>query len=305
MQGALTGQEATNFVGTSNPLVKFHGCMQRKRSETLWTQGQLAETSTQQRVLGCSNWMNLHLPGKHLVVVGFWTDWGYLNNVLADAFTITNARSVMVLDPTPSANLQTKAPQLWDKLTTLSADFEHVEESGDSILEEIRTAYSMSWARRFYSLGRTHATAQGITHHPAPDTLASEDLYNLRRDAEGVPYTTAAKLKAPSIHSAAAAFAHIRFTNAGAAQTGAWLTYKGRTIRVVNGAGRVVEDVRQGHLEPGTLPQPDIVLCAGATDFGVPARLIASGSGASIVSPAPGGSSRWLNDDQALAELGI
>ena len=32
--------------------------------------------------------MNLNLPGRHLVVVGFWTDWGYLNDVLTEALTI-------------------------------------------------------------------------------------------------------------------------------------------------------------------------------------------------------------------------
>jgi hypothetical protein len=29
--------------------------------------------------------MTAHLPAKDLLIVGFWTDWGYLNNVLANA----------------------------------------------------------------------------------------------------------------------------------------------------------------------------------------------------------------------------
>src|SRR5271156_5265565 len=29
----------------------------------------------QARVASCSQWMNLHLPGKDLLIVGFWTDW--------------------------------------------------------------------------------------------------------------------------------------------------------------------------------------------------------------------------------------
>lgn len=305
MQGALTGQEATKFAADYGPLLKFHGCMQRGRSATLWTKAQLAEPAVQARIQSCSNWMNLHLPGQHLVVVGFWTDWGYLNDVLADAFAITNALSVTVIDPTPTAALQAKAAQLWDKLNTLSASFEHIQESGDVILEELRVAYSISWAKRFYALGRPLADASGIVHSPSPDGLACDDLYNLRRDVEGVPYTGAAMLKAPPADAAEAAFAHIELGNDGAVQAGAWLEHGGRTVRIVNGAGRGLSDVRQAHLEPPNLEQPDIVLCAGAIDLGVPAKLIATGKGASIVSPAPGGGAKWLTRADARTELGL
>lgn len=303
MQGAQTGQEATNFTVTSNPLLKFHGCMQRGRPATLWTQGQLAEPEIQQRIESCSQWMNLHLPGRHLVIVGFWTDWGYLNDVFASAFNVTNALSVTVVDPSPSADLKAKAPRLWDKLTGLSASFEHLEESADVILNELRLAYSRSWTKKFYALGKPLANAHGIVQEPSPDALDVKDLYNLRRDVEGIPYTRAATLKEPPAGSAEAAFAHIKLANEGAVQEGAWLKYHGKTVRIVNGAGRGLDDVRQEYLEPPTRAQPDIVLCAGAIDLGVPAKLIASGKGASVVSPAAGGGSKWLTRDGALREL--
>ncbi len=305
LQGALTGQEATKFAARSSPLMKFHGCMQRALSSTLWTQGQLAEADVQERIETCSQWMNLHLPGKHLVVVGFWTDWGYLNDVLTVAFNITNALSVTVIDPTPAAALEAKAPQLWAKLTKLSNAFEHLQESGDVVLEELRAAYSKSWAKKFYALGKPLAQAQELAVEPSPDALCCEDLYNLRRDVEGIPYTRAATLKTPPGAAAEAAFAHIELISTGAVQVGAWLAQGGKTIRIVNGAGRGLDDVRQGHLEPSTIAPPDIVLCAGAIDLGVPAKLIASGKGASIVSPAAGGGAKWLTRDQARAELGL
>ncbi|MFN3946275.1 MAG: hypothetical protein ACK4K7_15230, partial [Allosphingosinicella sp.] len=265
----------------------------------------LAEPAVQARIQSCAQWMNLHLPGRHLVVVGFWTDWGYLNDVLSDAFAITNARSVTVIDPTASAALRAKAPELWDKLTTLSAAFEHIQESGAEILEELRVAYSRSWARKFYALGQPLAAASGIAHTPLADALACDDLYNLRRDVEGVPYTRAATLRAPPADSAEAAFAHIELGNDGAVQAGAWLAHGGRTVRIVNGAGQGLSDMREAHKEPPNLVQPDIVLCAGAIDLGVPARLIATGKGASIVSPAPGGGAKWLTRTDARTELGL
>jgi hypothetical protein len=152
MQGALTGQEAVDFASITSPLIKFHGCLQRGRELTLWTEGQLAHPVIQARVASCSQWMNLHLPGKHLIVVGFWTDWGYLNDVLANAFTIDSASSVTVIDPSPTADLQARAPNLWVKLNSLSLVFEHVQASGADALEELRTAYSKVWARKFYAL---------------------------------------------------------------------------------------------------------------------------------------------------------
>lgn len=79
MQGALTGAEAVQFTARTNPLLKFHGCLQRSRDDTLWTQAQLQEPEIQQRVQSCSAWMSVNLPAKDLLIVGFWTDWGYLN----------------------------------------------------------------------------------------------------------------------------------------------------------------------------------------------------------------------------------
>ncbi len=306
MQGALDGQEAVVFTNT-NPLIKFHGCMLRDRKKTLWTQSQLAESEVQTRVGSCSQWMNLHLPGKHLVVVGFWTDWGYLSDVLANAFAIDNASSVTVIDPSPTASLQAKAPNLWARLNGLSRVFEHVQASGADALDELRTAYSRVWARKFYALGHPLVQATGGTVPVAApfDALAGEDLYNLRRDAEGIPYTRAAKLKSPARSAAQAAYVHLMLLNAGATNLGAWLQHGGQSIRIVNGAGEGLTDVQARYKEPTTVTQSEIVVCAGATDLGVPGRLIAPGRGASTIRPTPGGGSRWLTLEQAQLEFDL
>jgi len=138
-----------------------------------------------------------------------------------------------------------------------------------------------------------------------PEALSCDELYALRQDAEGIPYHRAATLKAPAPHAAQSAFAHLLLLDAGAVQRGAWLEHGGRTIRVVNGAGQGLAQVKGRYKEPVTVVQSEIVVCAGAEDFGVPARVVASGHGASTVRPAPGGGSNWLTLDQALVELGI
>jgi len=251
--------------------------------------------------------MNLHLPGKHLIVVGFWTDWGYLNDVLADAFAINNASSVTVIDPSPIPDLQTRAPNLWEKLNGLSHTFEHVPASGAVALEELRTAYSKIWARKFYVRGQALVQgAGGAVAAAAPfDVLAGEDLYNLRRDAEGVPYTRAATLRTPAPNAAQAAALHVMLLNAGATHQGAWLQHGGQLIRIVNGAGQGLRDVQARYKEPTTVAQSEIVVCAGAIELGVPARLIAPGRGASTIRPTPGGGARWLTLEEAQAELGL
>ena len=305
MRGALDGQEAVDFAANTNPLIKFHGCLQRAPETTLWTQGQLTDPAVQARLRSCSQWMILNLPGKHVVVVGFWTDWGYLNDVLADAFAIDNASSVTVVDPKPTADLQAKAPKLWERLNGLSHAFEHVQASGADALEDLRTAYSKTWARKFYALGQGLVQgAGGAVAVAAPfDALAGDDLYNLRRDAQGVPYTRAATLKAPAPSAAQAAYVHVMLLNAGATNLGAWQQHGGQSIRVVNGAGQGLTDVQGAYKEPTTVAQSEIVVCAGAIELGVPAKLIAPGRGASTIRPTPGGSARWLTLEQAQLEL--
>ena len=307
LQGALTGQEAVTFSALTSPLLKFHGCMQRDQNQTLWTQRQLTDATIQLRVQSCKDWMTLNLPGRDLVVVGFWTDWGYLNNVLADAFTIANARSVTVIDPKSLADLQSKAPVLWSKLTALSLTFEHVQESADEALEEIRTEYSRAWARKYYAGGVGMLQSSGATVAVAApfDSLSVGDLYNLRRDAEGRPYTRAATQRAPATGTRQAAYLYALLLNAGALQEGAWLKHDGKSIRIVNGAGQGLADVRESYKEPPSLPQSEVVVCAGATNFGVPGRLIASGVGASTIRPSPGGGASWLTFDDAVAAFAL
>jgi hypothetical protein len=308
MQGALTGIEAVQFSASTSPLVKFHGCLHRGRADTLWTQGQLGEADVQARVASCSRWMNLHLPRKDLLIVGFWTDWGYLNDVLANAFTVQNAASVTVVDVAPVADLQAKAPVLWQKLTHAGGPFTHVQASGADTLEELRTEFSKVWAKKFFRLAEPFLQAAGGVYNPAivaPTHWTCDELYDLRRDAEGVPYDRAARRKEPPPEGAAAAYVHVLLTEAGATRDGAMYVHSGQKVRVVQGAGQPVESVRQNYNEPPALASPDIVVCAGAQALGTPGTVIASGTGASIVRPARGGGARWRTLEEARAELQI
>ena len=305
LRGALNGQEAMQFRDKTNPLVKFHGCMIRGPEETLWTDGQLADPEIADRVASCSAWMRLELQDKDLLVIGFWTDWGYLNDVLADALSTIGFGTVTVIDMASSADLERKAPTLWATLTGGTATFLHLRASSADALQELQTAFSRTWLKRFYALGEPLVTASGMRYSPLDPAMSCEDLYKRRCDAEGVPYNRAARLKEPPPHGAQASFFHHLLREAGATQVGPWYGHGGRRIRVVQGAGQALNSVRERYKESPALDQPDIVVCAGAWDLSLPGKLISSGTGLSVVRPSPGAGARWMTMEQARTELGI
>src|SRR5229473_1693185 len=162
LRGALDGVQATAYADATSPLLKFHGCMQIDPGHTLWTQGQLALPEITRRVDSCKAWMQMNLPARDLLVVGFWTDWGYFNDVLAGILGDAATSSITVVDPQSTADLMAKAPALWATLSA-STNFVHVSASGNEVLPEIRKAYSKVWARKLYRLGAPlYQAARGI-----------------------------------------------------------------------------------------------------------------------------------------------
>jgi hypothetical protein len=303
MRGALDGRAAQNLAATESPLVKFHGCLHIDREKTLWTTRQLVDPTITDRINTCSDWMKLVLPGKDLLVVGFWTDWGYLNDVLANALSAGGFNSVTVVDPSAAATLQTKAPVFWTNLTTGTPHFQHVQASGSDALAELQIAFSRVWLKRFYALAKPLLEAEGKTYAPVDPDLPIEELYDLRRDAEGTPYDRAARTKQPPVHAASAAFLQSLLLQAHAVRQGAWYEYDGKRVRVVQGAGEGINTVRDRYKEPPAAIQPDVIVCAGALALPIPGHLISSGAGTSVVRPASGGVIPWLTIEQARAEF--
>jgi hypothetical protein len=218
--------------------------------------------------------------------------------------------SVTVIDPQNDATLQAKAPNLWARLTGGAFPFRHIEVSGNDALDELRAAFSKTWGRRFF-LNLADPLLQRDGHALAPatlsalDALSSDELYDLRRDGEGVPYDRAARTKTPPPEAGPAAHLRALLAQAGATPQGTWYVHNGQRIRIVHGSGQVLGSVSQKYKEPPSVPEADIIVAAGAISAMVPGALISSGSGKSLVRPAPGGSSRWLTSEEARKELGV
>ncbi len=105
-----------------------------------------------------------------------------------------------------------------------------------------------------------------------PPDLGSEELYDLRRDAMGVPATAAATLRNPG-PSDVLGYAHLLLRRAGASQTPVGYDLAGRRIRVVNGSGMLLQTV-QDRFRETPFEVADIVVCAGATDVGLPLNVV-------------------------------
>lgn len=305
-QNSLDGDEATVRSRTQGPLLKFHGCATRDRAATVWAPSQLGEPPIVDRIAKSKTWMAANLRQKDLLVVGFWSDWAYLNALLATALDGLAPRSVTLIDPADPSALQAKAPDLWEIANGQQVDFTHEQQSGAEALAELRKAFSQSYLRGVVAAGKTaFEEGMGTACDPAwlePPDFDNEELYRLRRDAEGVPAGKPAIQSKPSQCEAMGLF-HLLLKQAGAAPTASGYDFAGRSIRVVNAAGTILNQFRTRFVEPPTAIQADIVVAAGATDFPLPGSIVRQGAAGSFVRPKPLG--EWYDLEGARAELGI
>lgn len=70
---------------------------------------QLTEPTIATRIDKSKVWMAANLRQKDLLIVGFWSDWEYLNAVISSALGNVQPLSVTVVDLSPADVLQQKA----------------------------------------------------------------------------------------------------------------------------------------------------------------------------------------------------
>lgn len=305
-RGSLDGDEAIADAVRQSPLLKFHGCSYRDRSSTVWAPSQLEDPTIAVRIARSKVWMAANLRQKDLLVVGFWSDWEYLNAVIGEALTDVQPLSVTVIDLSPTSALEEKAPQLWKIAHAPNVMFEHVQESGAIALDELRREFSSNYLRQVLYAGRgVFEQATGVQCDPDWLNVAdfdSEALYGLRRDAEGVSSAEPAKLLRPA-NPEALGFFHLLLRQAGAIQRADGYDLNGKNIRVLNGAQSVLGTLRAKFVEPPATVQSDIVVAVGATDLGVPDNVVRSGRPGDVIRPDPAG--EWYDLPRARAALGI
>jgi len=306
-RGALDGDEAIVDAVRQAPLLKFHGCSHRDRLCTVWARSQLTDPVIAARIEKTKTWMAANLRQKDLLVVGFWSDWEYLNGIIGAALTDVNPLTVTVIDLSPADILQEKAPELWQLAHGQNVTFEHVQESGAEALDELRRAFSTNYLRQVLDAGRVvFENATGIACDPAWLDVAnfdSETLYGWRRDAEGVPASQPATRIRPG-NCEALGFFHLLLRHAGATQRTDGYELNGRLIRVINGAESILGSLRAKFIEPpALLVSAEIIVAVGATDLGVPSNVVRAGRAGDLIRPDASGT--WFDLPGARAELNI
>jgi NAD-dependent SIR2 family protein deacetylase len=305
--GAADGSEAA-APRAHRPLLKLHGCVRRNPDDTLWCGDQLTQAHWDARIENSARWLNGQLVQRDIVFIGYWTDWTYLNEVFARVLTDQKPRSVTLVDPAPPEVLAQKAPQLWEWAQRSGIAFFHVMESGSDFLQELRYRFSRILLKRVARIG-SDAYAEGARcaapDFPSTDASTVDDLYDIRRDWDGVPRNAVARRRGAQPNDQILGKVFYELIAAGAVFDGSLLHVAGKRVRLVQGAGRMlytVKDALAADITPGN--EPDVTVCAGAVDDGgAPTDILRPVRRPSVI--RPGANGEWCTHAQYRTLLGI
>jgi len=308
IDGLLDGVQAENSPGDRSPLLKIHGCWTKAKDETVWTPRQLDDSPIRTRIEHSRNWLNLHLRNKELLVVGFWSDWSYLNSVLDAALGAVHPAKITIVDLSDTADLETKAPGLCALEGQEGVSFRHVQESGAIFLEELRKEFSRAFCKKAVYFGRqsyidTTGNEPDASWYDLPIGIAAPCLYDLRRDIEGREPSECARNKEPDPQNTLVGLTILQLRAKGAVPTDGYWLLDGRKIRVLRTARllHAVKEIFSREVPP--LGDADIVICVGAEDIYVTSNIAREETPMTIVRGGPAG--EWLTRARACEELGL
>jgi hypothetical protein len=248
-----------------SPYLKVHGCFNHEEQHTVWCEQQLNEPPIRGRVERFQNWMQLNLLGKDLLIIGYWTDWPHLNETLNRSVQDHNPRSVTLVDPSSPEKLKDKAGGLWEWVDqSPDVNFQHVQAYGNEFMKRLRRKFS-AWffrdllhevrdkgrIREYYGVDSTEDVKL-----PPLENMSMKDIYNLRRDFQGVPMGKPATDREPSgaFYERVGAL-HQLLMEGPATMEGRLYNLDGEALRLVNSKGREVDHVKDDFAQSGETPR--------------------------------------------------
>jgi hypothetical protein len=286
------------------PLLKIHGCRQIGLEETIWSARQLEDTDTREKLQRSAAWLSQRISNHDILVVGYCTDWDYLNSVLDFVFQSQTPVRLIVVNPADDATMARVAPQFFTIGERATGGCFHVRCSGADFLDRLRLKFSESYLRQILASGgdaytEMHGTPPDQTLlEPPPST--NETYLQLRRDMEGCfprkPATHRRPIAGPLL-----GLTLLQLRAAGATVDGLWWTLGSQTVRVLRGEGQLLHAIKaafDGEVAP--IVAPDIVIAVGAEAASLPSHIVRDGTPASITR---GASVRWMTREQATMEL--
>ena len=171
------------------PLLKIHGCRNCDPDNMVWAPSQIEVEPVAGRIVSSEQWLKGRLLDRDLVIVGYWTDWDYLNEVLERTIGAVRPARVIVVDKADAAEFPAKAPALFALGQRGAGRFQHVRASGADFLERLRLEFSRSFVRRVLHGGASAYQEQSegdpLPIWTEPPDLDNEMFWHLRRDLEG------------------------------------------------------------------------------------------------------------------------
>ena len=297
---SLLGQIFTGIEGTAvaaapggtAPMLKIHGCWLQEREHTVWAPGQLTKPPVQSRIATSATWLQNALLDKDLLVVGYSTDWDYLNQVIAQTLGTVAPASVLVVDPSATTDFEAKAPDLAALADRAEKGSHHLQTSGADFLDALRLAFSKVFIHRAIAKGVAEFTAiaghaPGAASQEPPD-LDNDSLWRIRRDLLGCKPNRPARQPMPH-NEPAIGLTLLQLREAGGDADGPYWHVGGRTVRVIRAAGSFLHALeREYRWDMPPISAPDVVVAVGAEDVHLPADLVRRPDGSIARGAGPG-----------------
>ena len=288
-----------------SPLLKIHGCWSEPGG-TIWARGQIAEEPTRTRIDDCGQWLEVRLLDRDLLIIGYWTDWDYLNQILEAALSSVTPSRVTVVDPAETHTFEPKAPALYELGQRATTEFCHVRCSGHIFLDKLRVAFSRSFIRRILQFGKREFTGR-LGYDPEdlwlePSSEDAGELWLIRRDLEGCNPNNPSKLQTPT-EEPLLGMTILQLQARGAVSNGSYWDLNGKKIRVIRAANRALHEVEStfaGETPPAIAP--DVVVAVGAESVSLPASIVRGSADGSVVR---GSATKWLSRGGAIEEYSL
>lgn len=294
---AIDGREAGRQTQRYHkPLLKIHGCCNKRQRDTVWCADQLDEDEISARIDHSRNWLQANLPERNvIVIVGFWTDWNYINALFTHCLSrLTPQEEILfvVVNPSSEAELREDAPDLFDICdSTDEIEFLHINESGDSFLSDLRRRFSCQLLRRC-EVDEVEAVV--------PNDLTNEELYSIRKQVFGYSPDEVVKDKEPVAGSDLVVEFERWLVEQGGTREGSVFDMDGTTVRVVNGSGKSISQMADDYRSKSP-KDADVTVCVGATEVHPLRHFVDRGAPSTVARDLD--RSEWISGEEAMVRF--